>query len=662
MNGSKLILLAGGFSLALIAGCSNGGKTGTTGTGTGTSTGGSTSSGSSSSGGSSSGGSTTGGSTSGGSSSGGSTSGGSSTGGTDAGCTPTSCPSGKHCSPAGVCVDCLKDSDCTPSTLVCAGFFCRACEPAALANAPGGILAVDGTAGVDTACCGIPNVAAGPPGMAGPCKTIATIMSNYVSGILDGGTDADGGLMTAGDTIEVTGATAAGDWTADTTYPIWLGAGVILHAPGIYFSGSGPNTNPISAYLDGGFTGLSQVPTTTFYVAPLYDADDAGVRLEGATGNPVIIGVNSNGVIAGGTSPNTAVQVERPDQNAQETLTIQNANVIGGPPGSAADASAYTYGIGLEVGPGGALNIGPAPVQVGNFTVKATPVAGGGIGVHCNGEPLGATVGDNTPDAGTTLTLLTVQGQSYDIWIDVSCQATLSGNPVFGVAPVAQVCAEPKVDGTGALVINNGVLNLANGTIHCMDVDGLDIEVAACLLRNTTITHCGCAATFINGGNLTSTNTGNDRNIFARSHFGVWSDSPLTTGAPVMINFSGPGGGVPSGNQATCASPNEPGQCHGSVIPAIDVLNSVERPAPPPHILMDNSYWERAIPPIFVCDGGVASTNGLAPCTCSGGQGCVGFIDGNAPPDNSAIVQTPNESASAFTVAGGIRANQPCPP
>jgi hypothetical protein len=667
MTGSKLTLLVGGISLALLSACGDNGSGTTSGSGTTGTTGAATTTGgaSTTTGGASttstSGGSTTGGSTTGGSTS--SSSSGTSTGGTG-GCGATGCTPPQLCDTvSGNCVDCLNDTDCPNFTDVCAAGFCLACEPATLANAPNHILAVDGTSGVDTACCGLPGRPNLPgPGKAGPCLTITTAISNYSSGILDGGKSTAGKAMTVGYTINVAGAPAGGDWTADTTYPIWLGGGVILHAPGIYFSGSGVNTNPDSQYLDGGFTGLAAGPPTTFYVAPMWAGDDGGVRLEGATGNPVVVGVNSSGTVTvGATSPNTAVQVECPtcDGTNQESLTLQNANLAGGAPGTGfpGDGGAYGYGIGVEIGPGGQVNFGPAPVVIGNFQVNGAAVAGGGIGVHCIGIPGTSLFGDNAPDAGGTASLVTIQGQAYDIWVDSNCHGQLAGNPVLGVPAVAMACAAPKIDGDGVW-LSGGQIILANGHIHCLDGDGVHIDRGTAIVANTSITHCGCSGIYNGGGSLFSRNAGNDTNILAENHTGLWADTSSATTLPVLVNFSGPGGGVPSGNQMSCASANEPGRCKPLGIPAIDVLNSVENGiVPPPQVQVDNSLWDNLVPALYICDGGLNTLS----CTCAPVPSCGTFNAGAPPPDNAAIVVVPDNPIYYITPAGSARAHQACP-
>jgi hypothetical protein len=308
----------------------------------------------------------------------------------------------------------------------------------------GGTIYVDGVSGDDSAaCCGL--------GSHVPCRTVWKAM-----GVID-----DAGARDV--VIEATVDGGGGDWTPSTEkYPIVLGWGAELHAPGVFFF------DP-----DGGFSWLPdagdlQCPTqiaagcSVIWIGPFSQNDTIGyASVIGDTGNPVGVGINA------------ADTLFTPDQSA---VVVWNGNS-----GYLANAHVNTSIFDTDTVFAGALSVEQATLWLGQNhagSIFGTVTIGddlslqdlvpGGVGISC----FDCTIRDAPMDAGQSS--LIVRGQmlaGLEAWgvFDVS----LTGSPVFGTAPAGDgelTCPLIGVDGATIYLEGGGQLTLKNATLQCSQV------------------------------------------------------------------------------------------------------------------------------------------------------------------------------------------------
>ena len=355
-------------------------------------------------------------------------------------------PGTQSCTPyvcgANACLSsCAQGSDCA------SGYACD------LANASccfglvaGSTLTVDSQTGSDaTACCGI--------GANRPCQTLAQAMR-----LIDS-------AQAANVTLVATVGGKGGDWApANEVYPIALGWGVELSAPGVYFTdvGGGAAVFDVKAYSASDTVGYASIV--------------------GAAGNPVSIGFDSLG---NQTTDASAIAVED-GQSLHLALAAVN--------GSAAKKSAA-----ITVKAGAALQLGEdqAGAVTGTVTIGndlADSKTDGFNGIVCTtAAGAGCTVGDATLKNASSVV---IEGQEgVDIDAEDGAMITLTSAPTVGIAPSASGfgnCAskpDSSVSKTAAILLNgSATMTFSNGAVQCISGDGFRLRAADALANTPTLT------------------------------------------------------------------------------------------------------------------------------------------------------------------------------
>ena len=196
---------------------------------------------------------------------------------------------GKACANNFGCANVINcDNVCSDNTTCAVAAFCDKTNRVCCTGlASGGTLSVDGATGTDSDCCGI--------GGNGACQSITQAMK-----LIDA-------AQAQNVTINVTVNGGGGDWAvAGEVYPIKLGWGVELNAPGVYFIDVNSSSVP---------------PHNEIFDVTQYSTNDSVgyVSIVGAQGNQVGIGMDSSG---GQTWDSAALNVD-----ANQTLYIANASV-----------------------------------------------------------------------------------------------------------------------------------------------------------------------------------------------------------------------------------------------------------------------------------------------------------------------------------------------
>jgi hypothetical protein len=447
-----------------------------------------------------------------------------------------------------------------------------------LAN--GGSISVDSATGDDTTpCCGT--------GKNGPCQTITRAMQLI---------DAVGVQHV---TINATVDGGGGDWNAsEAQYPIELGWGVELSAPGVFFY------DPVD------LADLNQM-AAIFEVKQQYSSNDTvgTVSIVGTASSPIGVGMSSDN--SSQTEDDAAINV---DNGAK--LYIANATVNS----STTTDSEYAiriYSAGAVVfGQDESANI-LGTVQIGNSLGQAA--TDGRTGIYClpdTNKQLGCTITDATYDGGESS--VTIQGQeSVDINAPDYSTITLTSNPIIGVPPSAigfgECPVSPKGDGQqgyGALYVSGpSTVTLKNGTIQCTYGMGVVVETSAygstgnpsvtfdkMVFQNTDM------AIYANAGTVTVTNS-----MLRYNYYGV-QQSDDGNGNSGGIDLSG------GGNRVVCSSNAESSQ--SSSTPGVDVYNNSTA-----KLKADNVVWDTSGPDYFDCDSTLTTcTCNLKACTVNAGS------------------------------------------
>jgi len=393
------------------------------------------------------------------------------------------------------------------------------------------------------------------------------------------------------------------DWSpsAGETYPIHLGYGVTLYAPGIFFS---PPT-PKGAAGD------------VFDVYSYGGTDTGTVTIEG---NPkidyVFIGIDSQQA----SLTNTAVAVNTGVATKTPVPVVLNDVWMNG------ETEA------LYLGAGSSVSLGPSPVIIGSggSTANPLPVTSTGVGVYCQGTAASpATLKD--VDAGGASVLQvdsqdTAHGLKGTFYAYDGCNVTLSQSPIFGLPPP---CQTPKIDGEGLLMGGASTISLTGATIQCMFNHGIDVGEVTTLNANPTVTldkmlleYTGQTALKLNGGSVTATNS-----TIYHSRFGVVVQLAAT------LDLSG------GGNIVACNTNAEPGGYTGTV-PGIDVWNSSGTAS----IDASNVAWDHNPPYYWTCTDGAGSAS---TCTCASGA-CNGVAV--APTDGADALTDANTSITPIVM------------
>ncbi len=452
---------------------------------------------------------------------------------------------------------------CTDNTSCLAGDYCdptaKSCCPALAAG-----ITVDGVQGKDGACCGT---------ALNPCQTITYAMTlvNAAKG--------------TGTIISAAVAGNGGDWNvAGETYPIVLGWGVELLAPGVAFF------DPNSVAPKG------KAGTELFDIKQYSTSDTAfSASILGTAANPVIVGMNSKAISQ--SLDASAILVE-----GGNTLYLAAANVNG-------NSGATPPSTAITVQAGGTLYLGEDQTTKSLGTVTIGTIQNnlaGGNGIVCGaaGAAKACTITDVSP--GTGLKSVVIENQmGYDIDAEDMASISLTADPAIGVAPPQpgfKACTT-KNDANGlgmnlAAVLLHGSASVTfdKGTVQCIHAAGFRLISSASTtppsltLDSDTVQNTELGV-YASAGTATVTNT-----IFEFNYNGVeQTDSGSTTGT---VDLSG------GGNTVICSSDVE------SVVamqptPGVDVLNTTSN-----NLAANSTAWDTLGPDQFSCNG--ALTN----CTC----------------------------------------------
>jgi hypothetical protein len=378
-------------------------------------------------------------------------------------------------------------------------------------------------------------------------------------------------------------------------YPIVLGWGAELSAPGIFFYD--PN--------DGG--------TEVIDITRVSANDTVGyASLVGAAGSVVTVGPDEFG---DETIDKSMIQVE-PDN----TLYIANAEVNG----------SYEYQVGLvgdyaypkttaiTVNGGGALVLAQdksagvtGTVTIGN--ALDNDLTNGWNGIVCPaGRGKGCTISDAVLKPGVRS--LVIQGQeNIDIDAEDFASITLTSSPLIGLTPADagfQQCAD-KPDSEGQISANgnntaavflNGLVTMTfnNGTVQCIAGDAFQLNTSPNGNGNPTLT--------LDGTTIQNTDYGVD--AFAGSATisnstiqynanGVKQGTDGTNVASLDLSSGGDGG------TTTVVCSNSYESWEGQNDPGVSALNNTATA-----LNAQNVIWDTSGPDLFQCDAA------LTTCTC----------------------------------------------
>jgi hypothetical protein len=533
----------------------------------------------------------------------------------DGGCGAT------RCDDAGACVYPDDMTQCTPATCVgglVTAAFCDGmghCETPTVSNCNdagqfcdpvsgsccsglvgGGTLDVDAVTGNDqTACCGY----GGSPA----CQTLSKAMALVDS------------AKAANVTIRATVDGGGGDWSAASeTYPILLGWGVELSAPGVFFLD--PN---------GGWTSTDTGPTITadFFIDFYSPSDTLGyASLVGSAAAQVGLGLNADSTQR--TKNLAAISVR-----AGRTLYLANAVVNG------------TQFV-IDVGAGSTLQLAQdqsglvmGTVHIGNASnlTLLTQILGGGI-ICDDSSPGGCTIEDAVLPVGQSSVV--IQGTSWGISLTADCVLSLTSSPVFGPPPLAAGFGEcPFKPYEGAMIDTTGMANITikNGTFQCIAGDAFQIRVGSQATIDNTLIQNTDTGIYAGGGTVTVTNS-----TLRYNYIGVLlEDIP---GNASQVDLSGGGNTIICSDASESSNPNV-------TDPGVDVLNRGAENLNASNVAWDTANGD-AGPDYFQCNSDFSiCTCMLSSCTAeAGSQGM------NAVEDSS--------DAGGITLTGATRSLNSC--
>ncbi len=483
-----------------------------------------------------------------------------------------SAPATVDCSPY-VCgaTNCL--TSCSDNTSCGAKDLCDVLNSTCCSGlAIGGTIAVDSAAGSDaTACCGI--------GTNGACSTLTHALV-----LIDA-------ARAQKVTINATVNGAGGDWApAAEVYPIVLGWGAELSAPGVYFD------DPASP-------GNGEI----FDVANFSANDSVGYASIAGTNqaNQVWIGMDSLG-----TSPPTssAIQVEN-----NNILYIANATVNG-------SAAAQTTAITLVGGATMALGSDESSLITGTVNIGGAGLTDGWTGLACitaNGQ------GCQIVDVQLAASTIVIQGQEYaDIDAEDFASITLTSTPTIGVQPNGGFSSCPsKADasssnGQAVLLHGQATLSFSNGTVQCVSGEGFTLtanggNVPSLTVTNSTIQNTEAGIHAMAGTASVSSS------IIEFNYVGAEQDTDGTHIGTVDLS-GGAAGGM---NNVVCSSNVESifASPTSTLDPGVSVLNTTTS-----NMAADNVDWDTVGPDLFSCDA-TRTTCTCAINACTNGAGIDGM-------------------------------------
>ena len=520
---------------------------------------------------------------------------------------PTTCDGAGACQAQGT-TDCTPFicgataclTSCKDATSCVSGDFCDVSNTACCSGlANGGTINVDGATGNDsTSCCGI--------GTNGACLTLTHAMA-----LIDA-------AQAQNVTINATVKGGGGDWTAKETYPVKLGWGVELSAPGVFFLD--PTTPAIGPNV------------ATFDITAVSGSDTVGyASIVGTAKSPISVGMDSTGTQ---TDDSSTVAVETGNK-----LYLANASVNG----SSDNADSAQA---ILVQPAATLFLGQD--QSGTITGTVTignalgqEATDGWAGIVCNAD-LKNSLGCNVQDAALVgQSAVVIQGQEA-LAIDAEDFAVISltSSPVIGPPPAAtgfKQCPQ-KVDaqfgGSGAVVIDgSATVTFNNGTVQCLAgtafglMDSLNgigpptLNLDHTLIQNTEL---GILAS---DGTATVTNSTVNFN-----NGGVQQATDGTNNG--TIDLSG------GGNTVVCSSNQETAQFNSN--PGISVYNTSTA-----NLAADNVAWDTSGPDHYDCDSLFTScTCNLGSCTVAAGTDGMDAVEDST---NKGGVTTTTNTLSSIT-------------
>jgi hypothetical protein len=412
-----------------------------------------------------------------------------------------------------------------------------------------GTIAVDAILGIDDPCCGT--------GTNKPCLTLSRAMA-MISG-------AQATNVTVNATVDLDG----GDWTSAEVYPVVLGWGVELSAPGVFFLDT-----------DGGNSMMFDVKAAA--------GDPLGyASVIGTAASPVAVGINSAQSVA--TPDYSAIAIE-----TGATLYLANAMVDDADNGAMINSTILVnFGATLWLGEDqSTANTGT--VYVGNNLGQAQ--TNGYIGINCLSDGLsqGGTVNDNANLVGQSGVV--IQGQGVALWLNDYSTASLTAAPKFGAA---DCLTGTFTEIAGAVVDGHAQLTFSNGVVQCMGFVGLGtssttpgnptITVDKSLIEQTVQGLSG------NAGTITVTNS-----TLTGNYYGAYQVAGT-------IDLSG------GGNTVVCSSGKLWSESFG---PGVDVINISTTNLP-----ADNVTWDTEGPDYFTCDSPLqVCTCNIATCTVAPGS------------------------------------------
>ncbi len=496
-------------------------------------------------------------------------------------CTPYSCE-GAACGRT-----CGQDGGCA------SGAFCEMSDSTCCAGlVAGGTINVDAKLGNDlAACCGI--------GTDSPCQTITQAMALIYAAQAQNVTI----LAT------VNGGVAPADWNPKgETFPLALGWGAELKAPGVYFSDPGSN---------------GQV----FSIGRISGYDHVGyASIVGATGNPVYIGNSYEGVQSRDSS---IVLVQ-----GTNALYIANATI---------NSSEEIPSTAIEVEAGATLVLGgdkaaavTGTVTIGNIYDSYQSI--GYRGIVCDtAKNLGCTISD-VPVKGAPSVVIEGQ-ESVDIDAEDYAVVTLTAAAVIGLPPTAagfQKCTN-KTDNQAVLLNGKASVTIDNGTVQCISGHAFQLQATAngvpsLILNGTTVQNTGLAV-YASAGTASLSNS-----ILQYNGTGV---EQATDGKNIgTIDLSG-GASDGGTNIVVCSSNVEGG---GSVV--ISVLNNSSQ-----NLDASNVSWDTAGPDVFKC------TTLLNGCVCQTTPSCTDSAGANGMDavfvSTGTVTTTGNQLSSVSCTPGG---------
>ncbi len=466
-------------------------------------------------------------------------------------------------------------ASCSDGTSCAVGDFCDAVNSTCCTGlASGGQLAVDSATGNDDlACCGI--------GPNGPCRTLTHAMA-----LIDAAQARDV-------TVHASVDGAGGDWLPGRAegFPVALGWGVELSAPGVYFqdqTGAGK-----LAIFDVGFA--SQADTVGY--ASLVGAASASV------------GVGMNQANTEQSQEDSAILIE-----AGNTLYIANAVVNG-------SASGRTNSI--TVAAGGVLTLGQdqpdqvtGTVQVGNALHQSATDGYNGIYCETDNQSLGCTIRDADLAGQSSLIMQGQEGE--DIFVQNFGDVSLTSAPVIGIPPVGvgfDAC--PAIaDGYSIELYGQSTVTLSNATIQCsrsgvylsgpidssggvMDTgEGPTVDIDHTLIQHTE------QAIYVALGRATVSNS-----TIQFNYYGV-TQAEGTLSNPAVLDLSG--GARGGTNTIICSSNQEGPSPPNEAEPGLNVVNYSETQT----LNASNVAWDTPGPDQFSCQINVSS------CSCASSS-CV---------------------------------------